>query len=280
MRLTETQRRFRQAMAKNKDNDSGYDGYLNRKPVSPRKSNWVRALIFYSIIVYLAILVIHIGFSHPSTVQTAPSGQAIAPSVQVTAPTGQLSAQSVQPEQWGASLQTGIAIPTYSGDGDQASDESFYWQYGGKNYSWSISVPAGLLTYDRQISSFMNTYFQSNGNIQAVTNHSQSMTQNMMSMIVACTARGNNNYVAWIDEPYNSAWIANISQDLADSAHNDGYDYYQEADYILSFIGSAIPYNATAFPELPAQTMIDSGDCKDKSILYASLIGHEQMIYW
>jgi hypothetical protein len=51
-----------------------------------------------------------------------------------------------------------------------------------------------------------------------------------------------------------------------------GYNYFHEAEFILSFIGSAIPYNITAYPELPAQTLIDTGDCKDKSILYASIL--------
>jgi hypothetical protein len=45
-----------------------------------------------------------------------------------------------------------------------------------------------------------------------------------------------------------------------------------ETDFILSFVGSAIPYVETDVAELPAQTLIDSGDCKDKSILYASIL--------
>jgi hypothetical protein len=267
MRLTETQRKFRQEMAKVKNNDSIYDDHLNRRaqgsPRKPRKANWAAALFcFY---VAAIVLTIQIGSSRPPTVQTVPSEQV------VTTPSRQLSAQLVPPK-WSSPLQAGLTIPAYSGDGNQTIDKKFSWQYDNRSYSWSVSVPAGLLAYDRQINSFMSTYFRSNGNMQAATNNSPSMTQNMMSMITACSTRGNDNYIVWIDEPYNSAWISSVANSLANSAHSSGYDYYHEADFILSLVGSAIPYKTTTDPELPAQTLVDSGDCKDKSILYASLL--------
>jgi hypothetical protein len=41
---------------------------------------------------------------------------------------------------------------------------------------------------------------------------------------------------------------------------------------VQSFVGNAIPYKLTAFPELPAQTLIDGGSRRDKSILLAGLL--------
>jgi hypothetical protein len=41
---------------------------------------------------------------------------------------------------------------------------------------------------------------------------------------------------------------------------------------VQSFVECAIPYKVSKKPQLPAQTLVDDGDCKDKSILLASIL--------
>jgi len=80
------------------------------------------------------------------------------------------------------------------------------------------------------------------------------------------------NLAAWTTEPTNVAYVGQLASALDTAAKSSGYDYFHEAEFILSFVGMAIPYKITDFPELPAQTLFDSGDCAGKSILYASLL--------
>ena len=95
----------------------------------------------------------------------------------------------------------------------------------------------------------------------------------MKSMITECAANSPlGDYVSWATEPANTKYVGQLASDLDASAKASGYDYFHEAEFIQSFVGSAIPYEIALVPQLPAQTLFDSGNCKDKSILYASIL--------
>jgi hypothetical protein len=150
--------------------------------------------------------------------------------------------------------------------------KDFSWTYGGIAYTWKVEAPSDLLTFDRSQTAYVNTYFhQSTGDAQ------QSMlsvsTPLMKSMITECAANSPlGDYVSWATEPANTKYVGQLASDLDASAKASGYDYFHEAEFIQSFVGSAIPYEIALVPQLPAQTLFDSGDCKDKSILYASIL--------
>ena len=149
--------------------------------------------------------------------------------------------------------------------------KDFSWTYGGTAYTWKVEAPSSLLTFDRSQTAYVSTFFHSSGNEQ------QSMlsvsTPLMKSMITECAADSPlGDYASWATEPANTKYVGQLASDLDTSAKASGYDYFHEAEFIQSFIGSAIPYEITFVPQLPTQTLFDSGDCASKSILYASIL--------
>lgn len=149
--------------------------------------------------------------------------------------------------------------------------KDFSWTYGGTAYTWKVEAPSSLLAFDRSQTAYVSTFFHSSGNEQqTMLNASSPLLKSMIQENTAGSFFG--DYVAWTTEPTNVAYVGQLASALDTAAKSSGYDYFHEAEFILSFVGMAIPYKITDFPELPAQTAFDKGDCKDKSILYASIL--------
>jgi hypothetical protein len=165
---------------------------------------------------------------------------------------------------------TSAVVPSLQYDDTQTVSKNFEWQYDGTNYTWNVEVPSNLIDWDRQVNNLIQQFYSSNGLEQKLILNSE--PDNIQDFILANSAYGNSSYVPFTNETANSQWVGYLAKDLDTSVQSAGYDYYHEANFILSFIGSAIPYVTTAQAELPAQTLVDSGDCKDKSILYASIL--------
>jgi len=161
---------------------------------------------------------------------------------------------------------TSRVVPSLQYDNIQTASNDFGWQYNGLNYTWHIEVPSALINWDRELQNYVADFY---GGKSAQSVMLAQMSDTTKNLVLANT---NGNYASWVNEANNSKWVGYVADDLATSAISSGYDYFHEAEFILSFIGSAIPYNITKYPELPAQTLIDSGDCKDKSILYAAIL--------
>jgi hypothetical protein len=162
-----------------------------------------------------------------------------------------------------------ITVPSLAYSNIQTENKDFEWTYGENTFKWHVEVPAELINWDRQVNNITQQFYSSNGLGQEQILNYES---NISDLILSDSVNENSNLIPWTNETINSQWVGYLAQDLDASARSAGYDYFHEADYILSFIGSAIPYTVTAYPELPAQTLVDSGDCKDKSILYASIL--------
>jgi hypothetical protein len=175
-----------------------------------------------------------------------------------------VSAPAVQP--------ASSVVPSLQYDNIQTASEDLEWQYDGTDYTWHVEVPSDLLMGDREMSTVLNIFYHSNAREQLGVLTSASIPQDLKSIIAESSNIIYGDYTAWTTEPGNSQWVSYAANDLASSAQSAGYDYFHKAEFILSFIGSAIPYVDTTYPELPAQTLVDSGDCKDKSILYASIL--------
>jgi hypothetical protein len=189
-----------------------------------------------------------------ATITAICSGQTSTVSVTVSASTNQSASSVVPPLQY---------------DNIQTVSKDFAWQYNGTDYTWQVEVPSDLLAWDRQVNNITQQFYSSSGLGQEQILSSAS---NIKDLILSDSTSANGNFTPWANETANAQWTGYLANDLAASAMSAGYNYFHEAEFILSFIGSAIPYNITAYPELPAQTLIDTGDCKDKSILYASIL--------
>lgn len=162
-----------------------------------------------------------------------------------------------------------IEVPSLIYSNIQTESKDFEWTCGGKTFKWHVEVPEELVNWDRQVNNITQQFYSSDELGQESILNSDS---NISDLILSDSVDENSDLIPWTNETSNSQWVGYLAQDLDASARSAGYDYFHEADYILSFIGSAIPYTPTACPELPAQTLVDSGDCKDKSILYASIL--------
>jgi len=149
--------------------------------------------------------------------------------------------------------------------------KTFAWNYGRNTYTWNVEVPSRLLTFDRSQTAYVNTFFHSSGNTQQrMLSASTPILKSMIQEIYSTSPYG--NLAAWTKEATNTYYVKKLALDLRAAAKSSGYDYFHEAEFILSFVGTAIPYKVTVNPQLPAQTLFEKGDCKGKSILYASIL--------
>ena len=167
----------------------------------------------------------------------------------------------------GGIKSTGKVAPvTYTSEENEKKD--YGWVYNGQYYTWHVEIPVTLLDYDREINKLIEEFYGSSGYEQ----HSilSKATDDEKEIILSLTTSG--NYAAWAEEETNSQYAGFLADRLAEQSVKDGYDYFQTAEFVQSFVGGAIPYIFTDKPLLPAQTLVDNGDCKDKSILMAAIL--------
>jgi hypothetical protein len=213
-----------------------------------------------------------VGISEGTATIIACSGQASSVYVTVNA-AQQSSIIDTNPSASITSTQpTSAVVPSLQyDDGTQAVSKDFQWQYNGTDYTWDVEIPINLLTWDRQVNSTVQQFYDSSSGLrQDIMLKADS---NIKNLILANSAKSNSsNYTSWVEEPSNYQWAGYLANDLDASAQSAGLSRFQETNFILSFVGSALPYTVTSEAELPAQSMVDSGDCKDKSILYATIL--------
>lgn len=147
--------------------------------------------------------------------------------------------------------------------------KEFSWQYGNMTYNLKVQIPSDILDWDRKIPNIIDTFYSSNGEEQS--SQLTYMSDEIKTLVLSCSEYANNNYVPWVNEESNYDYIGNIAKNLLQIAQNNGYDTFHTAEFVQSFVES-IPYKVTDTPQLPAQTLVDGGDCKDKSILLSSIL--------
>lgn len=94
-------------------------------------------------------------------------------------------------------------------------------------------------------------------------------------------------YQAFVLDPTDDALMQDLATRLDNAARKEGYDRLETANFVLRFVQS-LPYTADDattpfddYPRYPLETLVDSGDCEDTSILYASLmreLGYETIM--
>jgi len=122
----------------------------------------------------------------------------------------------------------------------------FEWDYGGFQWTWSLSIPKSLY----------NTY-------QGISVSKR--TQNGV---------GGYGFLATTRDSY----VIMLANELHESATEKGYESYDEVSFILAFVQS-LPYTSDSvttgydeYPRFPIETLVDGGgDCEDTSILFATI---------
>lgn len=194
-----------------------------------------------------------------------PGTQTILISV-VNAPTADSGVSSSPVQISGAETIPGLSYaPSVATDTRELS-----WEFDGRKYDWSVAVPEDLLSWDEQVNQLVNTFYGSDGYDQ--NQILAANPQNIDNLILANSVSADGNFTPWVTEATNSLYVDSLAKWLANQAVADGYDYFHTAEFAQSFVGGAMPYQVTSSPELPAETVFENGDCKDKSILLAGIL--------
>lgn len=128
----------------------------------------------------------------------------------------------------------------------QYVNREFSWNYGGKTWTWNLSIPTQL--YDAYVS-----------------------VPDSVRTQIPLSSFG---YFTTTEDSYMQELAAKINA----TATQEGYSAYQEVNFALAFVQS-IPYatdfNSTGYqdyPRFPVETLVDDvGDCKSHSVLFATL---------
>jgi len=150
----------------------------------------------------------------------------------------------------------------------QTASRDLTWSYGGIRFTCHIRAPQQLLDWDRKIYQ-LTAGFYSGKYSQTDLDY---MPAEFRRLVLSDSLQEGGDLVPWVNDIHNSQLAGDIADQLASYARRKGFDYFHTAEFIQSFVCGAIPYQVTYAPELPAQTLIDNGDCKDKSILLAALL--------
>lgn len=142
-----------------------------------------------------------------------------------------------------ATLSTSDATPPDRGSGETVPIDTA-WCFGGETWTWSFTVNRSRYeAYNR-------------------TDRSDYRRE----------------YQAFVLDPTDDQLMQTLATRLDNAARKEGYDRLETANFVLRFVQS-LPYTndsvTTPFdehPRYPLETLVDSGDCEDTSILYASLM--------
>ena len=128
----------------------------------------------------------------------------------------------------------------------QYYNTSYVWDYGGKHWTWNLSIPVSL--YDAYVAIPDSVRIQ--------------------------YGLGDFGYFTTTQDSY----IQALANKLNDSATQAGYGSVDQVNFVLAFVQS-IPYKTDNestgyidYPRFPVETLVDNvGDCKSHSILFATL---------
>jgi hypothetical protein len=160
-------------------------------------------------------------------------------------------------------------------DGIQTTASDLEWTYDGVDYTWHVEVPSdvaqgyNLLEWDRQVNADVSKFYS--GDVNTQNDMTSTVSSDEKSLILADAATNNGDLTSWVTDAGNAPWLADVAANIGSSAKTAGLDTFHEAEFVQNAVGD-IPYQLTAFPELPAQTLIDGGSRRDKSILLAGLL--------
>jgi hypothetical protein len=151
------------------------------------------------------------------------------------------------------------------------ASKDYDWTFDNANYAWHVEVPSALLEWDRQMHNAVVSYY-ANHNGYAQEAMAVSMPANVMDLVKNYSSSASDNGVAWVDEQQNYTFIGSLADALDTLAKKEHFTDEQKIEFLQSFVGGAIPYVAKASYQLPAQTLVDGGNCDAKSVLLAAIL--------
>jgi len=151
----------------------------------------------------------------------------------------------------------------------EAKSKQFQWTYNGTNYKWHVEAPQYLYDYSKEIQGLTKQYYESDPYTQQQI--LQSLTPELRAIVLACSMGANGDRRPWVKESNNVQYIKYLANTLNSQAQTEGFTEFETAEFALSFVQS-IPYEAVQYPQLPTQTVFETGDCDGKSILMGALL--------
>lgn len=126
-------------------------------------------------------------------------------------------------------------------------NREFAWNYGGKQWTYRLQVPRGIY------------------------NHYAGRER--------LPLLDYNVFAIYVTDPGHKEIISSLAETFSDTAAKEEYSLKQTVEFVLSFVQS-IGYRTDEeskgleqYARYPLETLVDlEGDCKDKSILYASIL--------
>ena len=129
---------------------------------------------------------------------------------------------------------------------DDYYNRDFEWEYGGKIWTWSLSIPKNLYEEYKSVSIFDRT--------------------------------GNGPEGYGFLTTTNDYYVVQIAEKLQEASDNEGYESFDEVSFVLAFVQSldytsdSVTTGYDEYPRFPLETLVDNGgDCEDTSILFATL---------
>lgn len=166
---------------------------------------------------------------------------------------------------------TAVAVPSVEYDNNtNIKEKDFIWSYNDRDFAWHVEVPSALLVWDGNFQKQIKGYYSCKYAYQQKLLYHRG--DDILRKAIDSCQDDVPDYTAWMKEPGNQAYTSYLAKDLDLTAKTCGYDRYETADFILSFVGAAIPYKLADLPTFPGQTLMAGSDCEGKSILYASVL--------
>lgn len=144
------------------------------------------------------------------------------------------------------------------------------WEYGSYAYSWHVAVPADLLKWSRDAAGTVRAFYEADGETQAAM--LSAMGEDAKILVRSVSSENLGDYSPWVKEKANYGYAGSLAERLSAAARGQGYSRFRTAEFVLSFVATAIFYEPREHPQLPAQTLIDDGDCDCKSVLLAAVL--------
>jgi hypothetical protein len=146
----------------------------------------------------------------------------------------------------------------------------YEWEYGSYAYSWHVAVPADLLKWSRDTAGTVRAFYEADGETQAAM--LSALGEDVKILVCSVSSENLGDYSPWVKEKANYGYAGGLAARLSAAARGQGYSRFRTAEFVLSFVATAIPYEPREDPQLPAQTLIDDGDCDCKSVLLAAIL--------
>ncbi len=234
----------------------GKQPQLQQEKSKPAKSNnggcLKRGCLFTILIAIIIFIVIPSFFDNSDETNENNTSETIPATTEDSTPEETVELPPEQTEETGLPSEEGTTTTELPEDIQEASapesDEfiiqEYKWSYGGKEWTWELSINQSMYDYFKEIPRPPTT-----------------------------------NYSVYVTNPQDDLYIDGLVEDINEAALKENYSEYQTVEFATTFVQS-LPYTSDSatssfdeYPRYPVETLVDNGgDCEDTSILLASIL--------